>query len=426
MAKFGTGAARSARVDVRDLGPGSTGRPCRDEPGPVGSTIVMVTRGGHERPGRPAWHRARSTSTGGRRRHRTEGADRRASGCRRCAWRHRHELGCRRDGAIALAVAGAAPERSWSRRPGPAAGGIRTGRFDDRGDDGSEASERDQEPRRIRRAIPDRVGGGARRRPSGGPTVCGHAVPAHGRPAVDVLADLDRLRRRDVRWKEGRAFTLAYFAGDEVHDLAAEVYRLVHDRERAEHRRLPSAAHDAGRRRRHRERLARGRPGRGRVHDLGRHREHPARGEGRPRAGRAERGDRPTRTWCCPPRAHAAFEKAAYYFGVECTTGPGRARLAGRPRRDGGGDRRRTRCSSWRPRRSTPRASSTRSAEIAALAAARDINCHVDACMGGVIAPLSRAARASRSRRGTSPSTGSPRCRSISTSTATRARGRRC
>ena len=99
------------------------------------------------------------------------------------------------------------------------------------------------------------------------------------------------------------------------------------------------------------------------------------------------------RTWCCRPAAHAAFEKGCYYFGVGESPRSRRRGLARRRRGDGGGDRRQHGACSSARRRSTRRASSIRSTEIAALAEARNINCHVDACMGGVVADLPGPAR---------------------------------
>lgn len=40
----------------------------------------------------------------------------------------------------------------------------------------------------------------------------------------DVLSGLDGFRSGDLDWKHGKAFTLAYFAGDEAYDLAVESY----------------------------------------------------------------------------------------------------------------------------------------------------------------------------------------------------------
>ena len=40
-----------------------------------------------------------------------------------------------------------------------------------------------------------------------------------------VFARIDELKRDDVRWRDGRAFTLAYYAGDDVLAVAEEAYR---------------------------------------------------------------------------------------------------------------------------------------------------------------------------------------------------------
>ena len=53
----------------------------------------------------------------------------------------------------------------------------------------------------------------ARRRP---------AMPAKGSPPSHVLGRLEEFRSGDLRWRRGRAFSLAYFAGDEAYELAAE------------------------------------------------------------------------------------------------------------------------------------------------------------------------------------------------------------
>ena len=78
-------------------------------------------------------------------------------------------------------------------------------------------------------------------------------------------------------------------------------------------------------------------PTRGRHRDLRRHRVDPA--------GRAGRARQPARTssgrrWCCPSTAHAAFHKAAHYFGVEPVRRAGRPDFRADAGRDDGGDRR--------------------------------------------------------------------------------------
>ena len=50
------------------------------------------------------------------------------------------------------------------------------------------------------------------------------ALGAEGRSVDDVLAELDGFKVRDVRWREGRAFTLTYFAGDEVAAVQERAY----------------------------------------------------------------------------------------------------------------------------------------------------------------------------------------------------------
>lgn len=47
---------------------------------------------------------------------------------------------------------------------------------------------------------------------------------AAGRSVDEVLADLDTFKCRDVRWRDGRAFTLTYFAGDEVAAVQERAY----------------------------------------------------------------------------------------------------------------------------------------------------------------------------------------------------------
>ena len=193
------------------------------------------------------------------------------------------------------------------------------------------------------------------------------------------------MRSRDVRFREGRVFSLAYFADDATHDLAAEVYGSFMSENGLNTDAFPSL-----------------RQVQADVVDI-------VNGwlDGGPEAagfmtsggtesillavkaarerGKAERGiERPNMVLATS--AHAAFEKGASYFGVESRRVPVR--------------------SDWRADPSAMEAAIDESTvlvvasapqypqgvidpvtEIAALAAARDINCHVDACMGGVLLP---------------------------------------
>ena len=50
-------------------------------------------------------------------------------------------------------------------------------------------------------------------------------MPTKGWSADDVFEGLEAMRTRDVRWREGRAFSLAYHAGPEALAVAEEAYR---------------------------------------------------------------------------------------------------------------------------------------------------------------------------------------------------------
>ncbi len=51
-------------------------------------------------------------------------------------------------------------------------------------------------------------------------------LPARGRPKHDILATMKALRQKDVRWQEGRVFSLVFDAGDEVTGLLKEAYLM--------------------------------------------------------------------------------------------------------------------------------------------------------------------------------------------------------
>jgi sphinganine-1-phosphate aldolase len=50
------------------------------------------------------------------------------------------------------------------------------------------------------------------------------AIPEHGSDAASVLGRLGEFHDRDLRWKDGRAFSLAYYAGPEAYAVATEAY----------------------------------------------------------------------------------------------------------------------------------------------------------------------------------------------------------
>jgi glutamate/tyrosine decarboxylase-like PLP-dependent enzyme len=51
-------------------------------------------------------------------------------------------------------------------------------------------------------------------------------LPQHGRPIVDVIADLEAKRHDDLRWQDGRTFGLVYDGGPGVHAVAERAAML--------------------------------------------------------------------------------------------------------------------------------------------------------------------------------------------------------
>ena len=208
------------------------------------------------------------------------------------------------------------------------------------------------------------------------------SLPQHGLPAAEVLGTLDQMKQHDVRWREGRAFTLAYYAGDDVAQVADEAYRRFSGENALNTDAFPSlrriqaeVVDIAG------TWLGAGAGAAGFMTSGGTESLLMAVKASRER-GRRERGiERPNVV--LPTSAHAAFEKGCYYFGLESRRVPVGA--------------------DWRADASAmaaaiddntvlvvgsapqyPQGVVDPITAIAALAAERDINCHVDACMGGV------------------------------------------
>jgi len=208
------------------------------------------------------------------------------------------------------------------------------------------------------------------------------SLPQHGLPSAEVLGTLDQMKQHDVRWREGRAFTLAYYAGDDVANVADEAYRRFSGENALNTDAFPSlrriqaeVVDIAG------TWLGAGPDAAGFMTSGGTESLLMAVKASRER-GRRERGiERPNVV--LPTSAHAAFEKGCYYFGLESRRVPVGA--------------------DWRADASAmaaaiddntvlvvgsapqyPQGVVDPITAIAALAAERDINCHVDACMGGV------------------------------------------
>jgi glutamate/tyrosine decarboxylase-like PLP-dependent enzyme len=207
-------------------------------------------------------------------------------------------------------------------------------------------------------------------------------LPTTGIAREDVLRQLDEMKVGDVRWREGRAFTLAYTAGDAVVAVADDAYRRFSTDNALNTDAFPSLKRIqadvvdivAGW-------LEAGPDGAGFMTSGGTESLLMAVKAARER-GRKERGvSKPNVV--LPASAHAAFEKGCYYFGLESRRIPVR--------------------DDWRADVDAmadavddgtvlivgsapqyPQGVIDPIADVAAIAADRDINCHVDACMGGV------------------------------------------
>ena len=207
-----------------------------------------------------------------------------------------------------------------------------------------------------------------------------------GIDAQDVLSEMESFRANDVRWRDGRCFTLAYSAGPEALAIAEEAYRRFSGENALNTAAFPSLklmAQDvvdtvAGWC--HGDDDVAGFMTSGGTESLVL--------VVRSAVMRAKREGRLTGTpnMVLPTSAHAALEKGADYFSVESR------------RVDVGPD--------WRANISAMRAAVDENTilivgsapqypqgvvdpivHIAAIAQERDINCHVDACMGGVTLP---------------------------------------
>ena len=207
-----------------------------------------------------------------------------------------------------------------------------------------------------------------------------------GVPADNVFDEMESFRVNDVRWRDGRVFTLAYSAGPEALAVAEEAYRRFSGENALNTAAFPSLKrmqNDVV------DTVA------GWVHGDDNTAGFMTSGGTeslvlvvRAAVKRAEREGRLTGTpnMVLPSSAHAALEKGADYFGVESRRVPVQA--------------------NWRADVNLMRAAIDNNTilivgsapqypqgviddipAIASLAIERDINCHVDACMGGVTLP---------------------------------------
>jgi sphinganine-1-phosphate aldolase len=207
-------------------------------------------------------------------------------------------------------------------------------------------------------------------------------LPAAGLSRSQVFDALEAMRGNDVRWREGRAFTLTYFAGLDVLEVAEEAYRCFSTENALNTDAFPSlrkiqadVVDHVG------SWLLAGPTGAGFMTSGGTESILMAVKAARER-GRKERSiERPNVV--LPTSAHAAFEKGCYYFGLESRRVPVSADWTADPAAMSAAiDDNTVLVVGSAPQ--YPQGVIDPISDIAALAAERDINCHVDACMGGV------------------------------------------
>ncbi len=197
-----------------------------------------------------------------------------------------------------------------------------------------------------------------------------------------VMLELEARRSRDVRWRDGRAFSLAYYAGPEAAHVAEEAYRRFSGENALNTAAFPSLEqmqseilNIVG------GWLGANKDSAGFLTSGGTESLLMAVKAARDRA-RAERGIK-TPNMVLPTSAHAAFEKASAYFDVESRRIPVQADW----RADVAAMRSAVDANTVLIVGSAPQYPQGVIDDIvgiAAIAREFDINCHVDACMGGV------------------------------------------
>jgi glutamate/tyrosine decarboxylase-like PLP-dependent enzyme len=200
--------------------------------------------------------------------------------------------------------------------------------------------------------------------------------------AQEVMAQVASIGNADLRWKEGRAFSLAYYAGPEVQAVADQAYAMYGSTNGLNADAFPSLKKFQAdvvatvNRWVHGNETSAGFMTSGGTESI-LLAVKAARERGRREFGITEPNV------VLPTSAHAAFEKACYYFGLESRRVPVRADW----RADVEATRQAIDANTVLIVGSAPQYPQgvvDPIVDLAAIARERNINCHVDACMGGV------------------------------------------
>ncbi len=211
-------------------------------------------------------------------------------------------------------------------------------------------------------------------------------LPKQGVPREAIAADLEKAREKDVRWREGRAFSLAYSAGDEVAEVARHAYAAYASENALNPDAFPSLRRFqsdvveavAG--------LLHGGPDAAGFMTSGGTESLLLAVRAARERGREELGVREPEM-VLPTTAHAAFEKGADYFGVRSVRVPVGPDFRADPK---------AMAAALTPNTvlvvasapGYPQGVIDPVAQIAEVANVARVSCHVDACMGGMVLPF--------------------------------------
>ncbi|MBS4023069.1 MAG: hypothetical protein KGZ79_11735 [Dethiobacter sp.] len=51
-------------------------------------------------------------------------------------------------------------------------------------------------------------------------------LPANGTAREELLAKMGSLREQDANWKDGRTWSLVYYAGEEIDEVLRDAYKM--------------------------------------------------------------------------------------------------------------------------------------------------------------------------------------------------------
>jgi sphinganine-1-phosphate aldolase len=204
-------------------------------------------------------------------------------------------------------------------------------------------------------------------------------IPEHGADPDDILRRLDSFRAHDVSWQDGKAFSLTYSAGPTALRLAKEAYSAYSSENMLNLDAFPSLRQMQSEVISIVAALLGGDNDTVGVFTSGGTESILTAVHGAKNWGRARGIEHPRMV--LPTTAHAAFSKAAAYFDVEAVRVPVGPDFRADPRAmEAAIDDQTVLVVASAP--AYPQGVIDPVADIAAIAANRDVLCHVDACMG--------------------------------------------